>query len=210
MHITRETPQELVVVHGSIWLSVLCAAAGLVLTCVAIVQCKPKGLLAAGLFLLFAALSARHITFTFDNMQRLVSWTGRKLFKVESGIIRFDDITDITVEALAGDTGITRRLAILTPRGSTPMAYAYSGVGNLARMRAEILEFIKPGSYVPASEPGILSDGIPADLESSIRSLLAQGRKIDAVALLRSRGHIGLTEAVSRIEEFDATFRQGS
>lgn len=60
---------------------------------------------------------------------------------------------------------------------------------------------------LPTPRPEILSSGIPADLEPSIRSLLAQGRKIDAVELLRSAQHIGLTDAMSRIKALDQSMK---
>ena len=44
------------------------------------------------------------------------------------------------------------------------------------------------------------------DLES-IRSLLAQGRKIDAISLVRSGSKISLTEAVERVEEIDRNMK---
>ncbi len=84
------------------------------------------------------------------------------------------------------------------------MAYTYTGrLDEYAPLRQQILDFIKPGSYMPSPSQGILSSGIPADLEPSIRSLLAQGRKIDAAELLRSTQQIDLTDAMSRIKALD-------
>ncbi len=129
-----------------------------------------------------------------------------KHFKVESGTIPFDDISDIETDSWDSDSGPCFRLTILTAEGSIPMAYTYTGrMDAYAPLRQQILDFIKPGSYMPSPPRGILSSGIPADLEASIRSLLAQGRKIDAVTLLRSTQHIGLTDAMNRIEALDQT-----
>ena len=44
-------------------------------------------------------IAHRGTSFTFDSMQRVVRWRGKKLFKTELGTIRFDDITDIGIEA---------------------------------------------------------------------------------------------------------------
>jgi hypothetical protein len=203
VHITSQTPQELVVEDSSVWIAYVCAASAVIIFFFSIAHNKINTLLGASIFLLFAVIADRRMTFTFDAMQRVVRWRGEKHFKVESGTIQFDDITDIGTEAWDSDGGTCFRLSILTKDGSTPMAYSYGGrTDAYAPLRQPILEFIKPGSYVP-SPPGILSSGIPAELESSIRSLLAQGRKIDAVELLRSTQHIGLTDAMSRIEAFD-------
>jgi hypothetical protein len=74
-------------------------------------------------------------------------------------------------------------------------------------LRRDILDFLKPGSQLPSAEPGVLSGGIPADLEPSIRSLLSQGRKIDAVALLRSTRRIALADAMARVEQIERGMR---
>jgi hypothetical protein len=206
MRITSQTPQELVVEDNSVWLAYVCAASAVVIICFSMAQNKINGVLGASLFLLFAMIADRRMTVTFDAVQRVVRWRGEKHFKVESGTIPFDDITDIGTEAWNSDAGTRFRLAILTSEGSMPLAYTYtSRLDEYAPLRQQILDFIKPGSYMPSLPPGILSSGIPADLEPSIRSLLAQGRKIDAVTLLRSTQHIDLTDAMSRIEALDQT-----
>jgi hypothetical protein len=212
MRITSRTPQELVVQDSSMWVSYLCGAAGVMIVFFSISQNKLKGLFSAAFFLLFALLFGRRTTFTFDAMQRIARWKGRKFFKTESGEIPFDDITDIGTEAtLSGDNSTSYRLTILTRDGSIPMAYTYTASPDAyASLRQDVLDFIKPGSYTPVSQPGILSSGIPADLEPSIRSLLSQGRKIDAVALLRSTQHIGLADAKERVEQIEETMRTTS
>jgi hypothetical protein len=206
MHVTRQTPHELVVEDNSVWLAYVCAAAALVIIFFSIAHNKINGLLSVSLFLLFAMIADRRMTFTFDAMQRVVRWRGEKHFKVESGTIPFDDITDIGTDSWNSDAGTCFRLTILTKDGSIPMAYVYTGRADAyAPLRQQILAFIRPGSYTPSPSPGILSRGIPADLEPSIRSLLAQGRKIDAITLLRAAQQISLTEAMSRIEALDQT-----
>ncbi len=206
MRITRQTQSELVVEDSSVGLSYICAAAAVVIIFFAIEQNKLKGLFGAAFFLLFAMLAYRRTSFTFDGMQRVVRWKGRKLLKVESGTIPFDEITDIGTEATPASEGTSYRLTILTRDGSIPMAYTYTGrTDAYAPLRREILDFIRPGSYKPPSESGILSSGVPWDLEPSIRSLLAQGRKIDAIVLLRSTRHIGLTDAMQHVEAIEKT-----
>ena len=44
MHIARQTPQELVIVAGSRWVSAICAAAALITVYDVIVRHEPKGL----------------------------------------------------------------------------------------------------------------------------------------------------------------------
>jgi hypothetical protein len=208
MRVKSQTPQELVVEDSSLWFSYLCAGSALFIIYFSIREDKINGLLTASFFLFSAIVAASRTTFTFDAMQRVVRWRGKKFFKVKSGTIPFDDITDIGTESSDSDGGTCYRLTILTREGCVPMAYGYSGSADAyAALRQQILDFVRPGSYTPSPPPGILSSGIPADLEPSIRSLLAQGRKIDAVTLLRSTQHIGLTDAMSRIEALRQTLK---
>jgi hypothetical protein len=107
MHIARQTPQELVVVAGTRWVSAICAAAALFTIYFVITRREPKGLFLAAFFLLFTLIMDLRKTFTFDARQRIVRWNGRRVFKTESGEILFDEITEIDTEARrAGQRGI--------------------------------------------------------------------------------------------------------
>ena len=149
MHIVRHTPQELVVVAGTRWVSAICAAAALFTFCVVITRHQPTGLFLAAFFLLFALIMDLRKTFTFDAVRRMVRWNGRKVFKAESGEIPFDDITDIGTESKrAGSRDVpVYRLTVITPGATIPMAYSYNGQPDgYSTLRAQILTFIKPGS----------------------------------------------------------------
>jgi hypothetical protein len=157
MHIARQTPQELVVVAGTRWISAICAAAALVILYFVITRHEREGLFLVAFFLLFALIMDLRKTFAFDAMQRTVRWNGRRVFKAESGEIPFDDITDIDTEvrrAGARDVPIYR-LTIMTPRGAIPMAYAYNGQPDrYSTLRRQILDFVKSGSTIQSPEPG--------------------------------------------------------
>jgi len=150
MHITRQTPQELVVVSGSRWVSAICAAGALFYTYFAITRHAPKGyLLLTAFLLLFALIMDLRKTFTFDATQRLVRWKGRTVLKAESGEIPFDDITDIGTEATsAGNRNVpVYRLTVITPRVTIPMAYGYDGKPDrYSALRLQILDFLQAGS----------------------------------------------------------------
>src|SRR5579862_44075 len=214
LHIARQSPQELVVVDGTRWVSAICAAVALFAVYRVISQHAAKGPTLVGIALLvfFALIADLRKTFTFDGMQRIMRWRGRTILKTESGEIPFDDITDIVIEtsttsSTRGTTSMTTyRLTINTARGTIPMAYNYRGAADgLSGLRRQILEFIRPGSQ-SASPP--LGRAAAESLESSLRALLRQGRKIDAVALLRSTEDIGLTEAMHRIEAIECGIQQ--
>lgn len=85
MTITNQTQQELVI-EGANWTSVLCTLATLPLIYVAIRRGKPLTLVGASLFSIFVMVWVCKMTFIFDTMRRVVRWTGRKVFKLESGM----------------------------------------------------------------------------------------------------------------------------
>ena len=205
MHIVRQSPQELLVVDSSRWISALAAGAGVVTGFAALAKHQPKGFLGVGLFLLFAVLADAQTSFTFDAIRRVVHWSGRRFLRTESGTIAFDEIRDVTVEASASGSegGTSYRLAILTDAGTRPMAYGYSGIGDFRKMRESILAMVRPEDQIGLLEPRPLAD------EASIRSLLRQGRRIDAIHLLRVTEKLSLSEAVLRINAIEATEADG-
>ena len=207
MHVVRETPGELVIKDSTLWLSAVFAIAGLAVAYFAVARSHPRSLLISAVLLLLAAPFARTVEFTFSATERVARWQGRKLFKLESGSVAFDEITDIGTEATSGSKGsLTYRLTLLTPHGAIPMAYMYnSGEHHYSRLREKILGFIHPGAPIPADPTG--AGGLAS--EASIRSLLHLGRKIDAIKLLRSAGSMSLTEATERVNEIDAKRKAG-
>ena len=156
MYIARQTPQELVVEDNSFWLAYVCAALAVVIIFFSIALNKINCLFGASLFLLLAMIARRRLTFTFDAMQRIVRWRSEKHFKLDTGVILFDNITGIGTEAWDSDSGTCFRLTILTRESSIPMAYTYTGrLDEYAPMRQQILDFIKPQSYMASPPSGI-------------------------------------------------------
>jgi ribosomal protein L7/L12 len=97
----------------------------------------------------------------------------------------------------AGEHGtLTYRLTILTDGKPVPMSDVYSGNReHYETLKAELSEFLH------LDTAGRSSSDI-AD-ENSIQSLLKQGRKVDAIALVRASQHIGLTEAVDLVNRIN-------
>jgi hypothetical protein len=207
MRITRHTAQELVVVDSALGISAVLFLASLPLFYVATRPGKIGALFGACLFLLGAVVWIRKTTFTFDAGEQRVRWHGRKVLRVENGVIPFSEITGIGTETTFGSNGgNTYRLTILTRGGLVPLAYTYGGnQQKYVSVREEIMRFL----HLEAPEPNAVPrpDVAAAIDETSVRSLLSQGRKIDAVSLVRSSAHLGLTEAVRLVEEIDGRMR---
>jgi len=192
MHITRKTNQELVILDSSIWISVFLLCASAFVTYRLILENNQRGILLDGIFLLFIVLFWRKEVVVFDVARQQATWTRRRLFKVATGSIPFSDINGIGIETTSSGNAPTYRLSIITSLGSIPMSDSYAGgQQKYEELRQEIVDFLKldPGST--------LTSGI--DDEASVRSLLKQGRRIDAIQLVRSTQKLSLTEATQRV-----------
>ena len=209
MRITRHTAQELVVIDSAIGMSAVLLVASLPLFYAATRPGKIGALFGACLFLLGAVVWFRKTTFIFDAGEQRVRWHGRKVLKAERGVIPFSEITGIGTETIFGSSGSnTYRLTILTRSGLVPLAYTYGGNReSYASIREEILRFLKLDVTAPRAAAGQAANSAAAIDEASVRSLLGQGRKIDAIALVRSSAGTGLTEAVKFVEGVEEKMR---
>ena len=199
MRITRQTESELVVVDSCLWLAGFLIAVALILFYAAFVSATHKLLVAGGCILLFAVPWLRKNTFTFDAAQRMVRYRVLRYLKTSSGSIPFAEITGIETETSSAPRGGTiYRLAILTHDGSVPMADAYGGGRrHYEDMRQAIEKFVNGDVPSAASQEAAIRS--PEHLEASIRLLLAQGRKIDAIRMLRNDQDLDLSEATLRV-----------
>ena len=197
MHIARKTNQEMVVVDGMVWISVfLLCFAGFV-GFQAISRGVPRWWIMVGLLGLFAFVSWRRETVTFDAARQQVEWVRRRAFSLKSGTLPFSEVMGIGMDSITDNHGyLTYRLTILTSDTPVPMSDAYGGgEAYYESLRKQILEFLgMDQSAKSAPEPGD---------EASIRALLAQGRKVDAIEQMRGRYQLGLAEAVERVNEID-------
>ncbi len=203
MKVTRHTASELVVGDSCLWLAAVCLIMAVFPIYAAIASGKKSTMVAAALVAVFSVVWLRKSTFVFDAGQRVVRWKRLRYFNTSSGTISFDDIRDITTETMQNRSGTLYRLTIITPLASVPLADAYGGGSDkYARLRQEILSFVKPQASMPTA-------GRSQDLESSVRELLLQGRKIDAVTLLRNAEDLDLSAAMQRVEEIELGMKAG-
>lgn len=226
MHIQRQTPMELVLQGGTRWMAFVFVPSGILVGVSSVEKHKPLGLLVTAFFFFFAAAFFRHSTFTLDKMQRIARWRRFTVLKNETGSIPFDAIRDVIIDAQAGDhNSASYRLILVTLNDRIPMDNVLQSgrIEHYEQMRQQILEFVGLSSAIHAAEPGLLldgvpnvrssslrNDGIPADLEPSLRALLSQGRKIDAIELLRSRQYMGLADAKSRVDSLANAMQRDS
>ncbi|HZP04239.1 MAG TPA: hypothetical protein VFB43_05010 [Terracidiphilus sp.] len=206
MKIVQQTQSELVTADSGLFLSTLFAVIGVPMLIAGALPGKHGLLFGAGFMLLFAAVYLRKTTFVFDRGRGRVFWRKRKLFKVFSGEIPFSDIADIGFDTMPSDKGTTMyRLTVITASSRVPTSDMYGGGRKYYEtVRDEIVEFLAAsGSPISTAPSNLASD------ESSLRSLILQGRKIDAIELLRSWEQIDLTEAKQRVDEMDRSLKVG-
>jgi hypothetical protein len=208
MHIQRETPTELVVVDGTLWMSVPFTFGFVYMLYQTVHRAinhtgNRWDVLAPIIMGLFAWASAQHTRVVFSAAPRTVQWRRFQYFRMHSGSCPFDEVSDISIETTTTDKGgKVHRLTLVTSQAKIPMSNGYSGLGNFDKMRARIMEFVKgPGAA------GTAATDKEAELVSSLRSLLAQGRKIEAIKLFRESEGGGLAEAKGRVESIEAEMK---
>lgn len=153
MHIKRESPTELLLVDGSIWLAFPFYLLGIALIATFLKGFDPVGLLCGTLFFFMAALFTRHTEFGFDREQRLARWRRRTFLSVNGGSIPFDAIRDIAIEPRRGSRGGTSyRLSVITDEDPTPMANSVGGgdIEKYQQLRQRILKFVGHRSGINA------------------------------------------------------------
>jgi hypothetical protein len=193
MHALRKTNQNLVFVDSTIWIAVLLLGFSAFGAYRSYVQGLRMGFVAVGFALLCAFLFWRKEIVTFDAGRQQAEWTRWRAFKVASGTVPFSEITGIGTETTSDSHGVLMyRLTILTADKPVAMSDVYSAnQSHYEAMRQQILAFL----HLDAD------DSTGTDDESSIVSLLKQGRRIDAIQMLRHQQKLGLAEATDRVAE---------
>jgi hypothetical protein len=138
----------------------------------------------------------RKTSFLFDSARRMVTWRRLAMLKSTAGALSFDEITGVGEESsMSGANGMqTYRLTLLLRGSSMPMSDTYSsGKQGHDKARAEIQSFLG----------GRVAGG--SGLDDSVRSLLRQGRKIDAVSLVRTEQRVSLSQALHQVESIEQT-----
>lgn len=209
MKIVRQSPNELVVRDSSVWLSAIFIAAAVFLLYFVVVQGDRRALVAMAVTLALALVWARRSTFTFNAATQRIDYTRLRWLRTASGTIPFSDVQAVDVQAMSGDNGtMIYRLALATREGAVPMSDEYSGGQKyIDSLRDTIQQFIRPApsqNYSMFTAPAANPDAArTAALDGSVRSLLQQGRKVDAILLVRESEHLDLTEATFRVNHIE-------
>jgi len=203
MKITRQTETELVVVDSCLWLAGFFFLVSLIFVYAALSHAQPRLFVPAGVMFLFGVPWLRRSTFTFDAAQRIVRYRVLRYWKTSAGALPFADISGIGSETSSAPRGGTiYRLAILTRERSIPMSDAYSGGRTYHEdLRLRIQKFVMGEVVSAAAKEAAIT--APGAREATVRSLLSQGRKIDAIQMLGNDEDLDLTEATQRVDAME-------
>jgi hypothetical protein len=194
MHIVEDEMPRLVLRDRTLWISFVCAGAAAFMGIGVIVAHKnPAGLLASAFLLMGAVAFLRSSDIILDASRRVCSIRRRDMLRVTHREIGFDEIRDVTVD-LQADTVhkdvFTYRLGLLTDEGPVPFGGVFEGGGpeRCHALRETLVRMIFAGRPAPS-------------VADPVRTLVAAGRTLDAVALLRSRDGLALADARAKAEE---------
>jgi hypothetical protein len=206
MRIVRQNESEIVVEDSSLWMTVFCALCAVFIFWIALTHGQYKTLISGGIFLLMGLVCLRKATFVFSAKAQSIRWTRLRMGRIQTGNIAFPDVQDIATETtIASGARLRCRLSIRTGAGTTPMSDGYSASQDqAATVRAALLDFVltASGAKTAGAASPVNTDAIRTlQLNDSIRSLLLQGKKIDAILLVRQSEHLDLTEATYRVNQ---------
>jgi membrane protein YdbS with pleckstrin-like domain len=193
MRISENSYQRLVLRDESIWITAICIAAAAVLVVASLLagagRASPWVSL---LFILFGLAFLRSSTITFDKVEQACHLSKLSSLKRSRAHIPFADIQDVEIqpEPLNADSQQTSyRLSLTTASGGVPLSDTYEpNFARYSEIRRAILQMLNRQDAL-AAQP------------DPVRSLVEQGRLVDAVALLRQREGLDLATARQRVAE---------
>ena len=125
----------------------------------------------------------------FDDAARRLTWSKWTPFGRSGGTVAYDEVTSVTVETMSGSESVpSARVAIHTASDKIPLTGHYSAsLDQWEPVATRIRQFV-----------GLSA----ADLtEDSLRAMVAEGRKIDAIRHLREKSGMSLADAKHAVEQ---------
>src|SRR5262245_910744 len=148
----------------------------------------------AGTCLLVALVFHERVWFEFAPDSRTVIWRRRWALKLRSGSIPFGSIESVLVERPIGDDGTpSRRIALKTVSGEDiPITVGYRPDGDGAVLQ------------IASRLRAMLGHETDATHMHNVKALVAAGKTLDAIRVLREEEGLSLVEAKRRVEDIAA------
>jgi len=146
---------------------------------------------AAGTCLLVAIVFLERAWFQFAPATRIVMWRRRWALRQRSGSIPFGSVQSVLVERPIGDDGTpSRRIVLKTIAGEDiPMTVGYRPDADGAVL------------HIASRIRVLLGHDSGATHMHNVQALIAAGKTIDAIRILREEEGLSLLDAKRRIEE---------
>jgi hypothetical protein len=146
---------------------------------------------AAATCLLVAIVFLERVWFQFAPATRIVTWRRRWALRHHSGTIPFNSIQSVLVERPIGDDGTpSRRILLKTASGEDiPITVGYRPDAD-----GEVL-------HIASRIRALLGHDSGATHMDNVRALIAAGKTIDAIRVLREEEGLSLLDAKRRIDE---------
>ena len=146
---------------------------------------------AAGTCLLVAIVFLERAWFQFAPATRIVTWRRRWALRQRSGSIPFGAVQSVLVERPMGDDGTpSRRIVLKTIAGEDiPMTVGYRPDADGAVL------------HIASRIRALLGHDSVATHMHNVRALIAAGKTIDAIRVLREEEGLSLVDAKRRVEE---------
>jgi hypothetical protein len=196
----EESGRAVVVSYDSRGLTTVMLAATAVFVAVAVYDAfvgargtdRLVGLLgAATTCLIVAIVFFENARFQFAPDTRIVTWRRRWALRQRSGSIPFDAVQSVLVERPIGDEGTpSRRITLKTTSGEeVPITVGYRPDADGAVLQ------------IAARIRALLGHDADAAHMLNVKALIAAGRTIDAIRVLREEEGLSLVDAKRRVED---------
>ncbi len=158
---------------------------------------ESASLIGTAFFLLGFLVTYERTRFEFDPGLGLVRWFRIRIFATQHGSLPFTRVKSVIIQTALGSDAVSPscRVTLVTDQGELPLTIAYSG-GMQVEYEA-IAARIRTVLRLNSSSSDMVMD--------SIHAALIQGRKIEAIRLVRLHKGFSLTEATRFVEQLPHT-----
>jgi hypothetical protein len=198
VRIAENTPSRLVLRDRTLWISAVCFIAAAALVGHVAFDLDDAGqLVPAALSVLFGLAFLRATDVTFDKTKSICLVRRFDVLRLTRKCLAFHDILDVRldIDRSYDSDDLTYRLSLSTKSAVIPLSATYEpGFERYSGMREAVLDAVFKAAQRPTTE-------------DPISDLVKAGRVIDAVAIIRMREGLSLTEARAGVAELQRTLK---
>lgn len=141
--------------------------------------------------LVTAAVLWERARFTVDPRRRVILWRRRWGWSYREGTIPFDAVREVLVQASPADDGSSSRRVVLRLEDGSDLPLTAGFLHDSHNAVVDLAGTLRAAVGRPSAPDGL-------DL---VRALLRDGRRIDAIKLLRETQGLSLEEASKRVRQ---------